>query len=288
MLTVRRLQRTIARETEVRGVGFILGSDVALRFLPARADSGIVFIRTDLPGRPSVRAGIDHVIPRQRRTTIRNGEAVVEMVEHVMAALAGLRIDNCQIEIDAPETPGCDGSSLAFVEALAAAGTIEQDRFKPSLLIERPITVRDGSAVLTAYPGGGSGLVLAYQLDYRSTPIGVQSYFVDVTPETFSAELAPCRTFLLEAEALALRQSGIGTRASETDLLVFGPAGPIHNALRYPDECVRHKILDMIGDLALLEMDLVGQIVADRSGHQLNAELVRLLAEAVDADRSAA
>src|SRR6202023_964774 len=99
---------TIARETEVRGVGFIQGSDVALRFRPAAADTGVVFVRTDLAGHPAVRARIANVIPRQRRTTIQQGEAVVEMVEHVMAALAGLRIDNCRIEIDAPDTPGCD------------------------------------------------------------------------------------------------------------------------------------------------------------------------------------
>ena len=132
MHTARRLQRTIARETEVRGVGFIQGSDVALRFRPAAADTGVVFVRTDLPGRPAVRARIANVIPRQRRTTIQQGEAVVEMVEHVMAALAGLRVDNCRIEIDAPETPGCDGSSRAFCEAIAAAGTVELDRDRAS------------------------------------------------------------------------------------------------------------------------------------------------------------
>ncbi len=116
MLTAKRSTRTIARETEVRGVGFIHGRDVALRFRPAEADTGVVFVRTDLPGRPAVRAHIRYVVPRQRRTTIQHGEATVEMVEHVLAALAGLQIDNCLIEIDAPETPGCDGSSQAFVD----------------------------------------------------------------------------------------------------------------------------------------------------------------------------
>jgi UDP-3-O-[3-hydroxymyristoyl] N-acetylglucosamine deacetylase/3-hydroxyacyl-[acyl-carrier-protein] dehydratase len=283
MLTARRLQRTIARETEVRGVGFFHGCDVALRFRPAEADTGVVFVRTDLPERPAVRAHIRHVIPRQRRTTIQDGAATVEMVEHVLAALAGLRIDNCVIDIDAPETPGLDGSSQAFVEALHEAGTVELDRERETLVIDRPVTVREGRATLTAHPGDGESLVLGYHLDYgRHTPIGAQSYFLDVSPESFRQELAPSRTFLLESEAFALRQAGIGSRASEADLLIFGPSGPIGNALRYPDECVRHKILDMVGDLALLARDIRGHVVAHRSGHQLNAALVRKLLEAVE------
>jgi UDP-3-O-[3-hydroxymyristoyl] N-acetylglucosamine deacetylase/3-hydroxyacyl-[acyl-carrier-protein] dehydratase len=286
MLTARRLQRTIARETELRGVGFIHGTDVTMRFRPASADRGVVFVRTDLPERPAVRAHIRHVIPRQRRTTIQQGAASVEMIEHVMAALAGLRIDNCTIEIDAPETPGCDGSSRAFVEALGEAGTVELDRERETLVIDRPVAVREGTAVLAAHPGGGEGLVLGYHLDYgRDSPIGVQSFFVDVSPESFREELAPSRTFLLEAEARALRAAGIGTRATPSDLLIFGEQGVIDNQLRYPDECVRHKILDMVGDLALLDKDLSGHVVAHRSGHQLNAELVRKLIEAVERER---
>jgi UDP-3-O-[3-hydroxymyristoyl] N-acetylglucosamine deacetylase/3-hydroxyacyl-[acyl-carrier-protein] dehydratase len=283
MLTAKRLQRTIARETELRGVGFIHGSDVTMRFRPAGADRGVVFVRTDLPERPGVRAHIRNVIPRQRRTTIQQGAASVEMIEHVMAALAGLRIDNCTVEIDAPETPGCDGSSRAFVEALSAAGTVELDRVRETLVIDRPVAVREGSAVLAAHPGAGENLVLGYHLDYgRTSPIGAQSFFVNISPETFRDELATSRTFLLEAEAQALRAAGIGARATHSDLLIFGADGVIDNVLRYPDECVRHKILDMLGDLALLDMDLIGHVVAHRSGHQLNAELVRKLVAACE------
>jgi UDP-3-O-[3-hydroxymyristoyl] N-acetylglucosamine deacetylase/3-hydroxyacyl-[acyl-carrier-protein] dehydratase len=286
MLMARRSQRTIAREAEVRGVGFFQGADVAMRFRPAEADTGRVFIRTDLPERPAVPAHIVHVIPRQRRTTLQRGEATVEMVEHVLAALAGLNIDNCLIEIDAPETPGCDGSSRAFVEALSGAGIVEQSRPRDVLFIDRPITVREGRAVLAAHPGDGSSLVLAYHLDYgRQTPIGAQSLFLDISPESFARELAPSRTFLLEDEARALHRAGIGSRTTTSDLLIFGADGPIDNHLRYPDECVRHKMLDMLGDLALLSADLRGHVVAHRSGHQLNAELVRKLLEAVDRSR---
>jgi UDP-3-O-[3-hydroxymyristoyl] N-acetylglucosamine deacetylase/3-hydroxyacyl-[acyl-carrier-protein] dehydratase len=223
------------------------------------------------------------VIPRQRRTTIRHGEAVVEMVEHVMAALAGLRIDNCYIHIDGPETPGCDGSSLAFVEALAEAGVVEQNRTRETLAIDKPLTVREGNSTVTAHPGEANRLVLGYHLDYGAdTPIGAQSLFLDIEPDSFRGELASSRTFLLAAEAAALRQAGIGRRTTESDLLIFGPEGPINNELRYPDECVRHKMLDMVGDLALLGKDLAGHVVAHRSGHQLNVELVRGLLRAAE------
>lgn len=287
MVIARRLQRTIASRTEVRGIGFIHGSDVTLRFRPAGADSGIIFIRADLPGRPMVHAHIRNVIPSQRRTTIRDGEALVEMIEHVMAALAGLRIDNCAIEIDAPETPGCDGSSLVFTEALQAAGIVELDRLRESLVIERAITVRDGLGVLTALPRGGDGLALSYHLDYGpESSIVAQDRTLDLDPLSFAAVLAPCRTFLLQTEAESLRQAGIGRRTTEADLLIFGPEGVIGNTLRFDDECARHKILDMVGDLALLGMDIVGAVEASRSGHRLNAALVRELVETRD-DRGA-
>jgi UDP-3-O-[3-hydroxymyristoyl] N-acetylglucosamine deacetylase/3-hydroxyacyl-[acyl-carrier-protein] dehydratase len=284
MLSARRKQRTIGKEVVSRGVSFLSGVDVALRFRPATAETGLVFVRTDLAGQPAVPALVRHVVPRQRRTTLQNGDAVVEMVEHVLAALAGLHVDNCVIEIDAAETPGCDGSSQPFVEAIQSAGIVEQSAPRQVLAIDRPIAIRDGRSTLAALPGDGGHLSLSYNLDYgRQSPIGSQSFFLDVTPETFRADLAPCRTFLLSEEAVALRQAGIGTRTAPTDLLVFGPEGPIDNSLRFPDECARHKMLDMVGDLALLGKDLAGQIIAYRSGHQHNAELVRRLLEAAEA-----
>ena len=284
MLIARRLQRTIAATAEVQGIGFIFGSDVRLRFKPADADAGVVFVRVDLPGRPSVRAHVHNVIPSQRRTTIRDGAAVVEMIEHVMAALAGLRIDNCEIEIDAPETPGCDGSSLTFTQALQAAGAVTLDRPRLALRIERSFTVRDGSAVLTARPGAGDGFVPTYHLDYGpASPIVAQSLTLDLNPTSFVEELAPCRTFLLQSEAEALREAGIGLRTTTADLLIFGPNGVIGNTLRFADECARHKMLDLVGDLALLELDVIGEVEANRSGHTLNAALAHALVATLSA-----
>ncbi|MGE3821294.1 MAG: UDP-3-O-acyl-N-acetylglucosamine deacetylase [Isosphaeraceae bacterium] len=278
MSSQSRPQRTIASDTEVRGVGFFHGSDVTLRFRPAEPDTGVVFQRTDLPGRPRVLAHVAHVVPTPRRTTIRQGDARVEMVEHVMAGLAGLHVDNCLVEIDAPEAPGCDGSSQPYVEAIEAVGTLEQDRARPVLVIDRPVSVQEGGSVLTAYPSAVPGFGLGYHLDYGAdNPIGRQSYFVEVNPRSFIEELAPSRTFVTESEARALREAGIGTRTTEADVLIFGKEGVLGNALRYADECVRHKILDMVGDLALLGKDLQGHVVAHRSGHSLNAALARAL-----------
>ena len=279
MTTASRPQRTIAREAGVRGISFLGGRDVQVRFRPADAGSGIVFVRSDLPDAPSVPAHVRYTLPRQRRTTIERGPAIVEMVEHVMAAMAGLRVDNCTVEIDGPETPGCDGSSRAFTEALHEAGIVEQGATREVLVIDRPITVREGDAILTAHPGDPGRLVLSYNLDYGPTPIGRQSFFVDVTPESFRSDLSASRTFLLEAEADSLRNAGIGSRTTERDLLIFGPDGVIGNELRYRDECARHKVLDLLGDLALTGVDLAGHVVAHRSGHQLNAAMARKLLE---------
>jgi UDP-3-O-[3-hydroxymyristoyl] N-acetylglucosamine deacetylase / 3-hydroxyacyl-[acyl-carrier-protein] dehydratase len=278
MSIVSRPQRTIAREAVVRGISFLSGLDVVLCFRPAVVGSGIVFLRSDLADQPIVPALVKHVLPRQRRTTIQRGPAIVEMVEHVMAALAGLRVDNCVVEIDGPETPGCDGSSRAFTEALLEAGIVDQDAPREILVIDRPLTVREGDSVLTAFPGETGRLVLSYQLDYGpNTSIGRQSFFLDVVPESFRNELSASRTFLLEAEVEGLRKAGIGSRTTERDLLIFGPEGVIGNELRFRDECARHKTLDLLGDLALVGKDLAGHVVAHRSGHQLNAELARKL-----------
>jgi UDP-3-O-[3-hydroxymyristoyl] N-acetylglucosamine deacetylase/3-hydroxyacyl-[acyl-carrier-protein] dehydratase len=257
-----------------------------MQFQPAEPDTGIVFERSDLADRPAIPARIAHVVPSQRRTTVQNGTAQVEMIEHVMAALAGMRIDNCRIEIDAPECPGCDGSSSPFVEALATAGTVEQDRPRQALVVERSFTVREGDAIMAAHPGSADGLMLSYHLDYGpDSVITSQSFLIDVNPLSFRRDLAGCRTFLLESEAQALRAAGIGARATPADVLIFGRDGVIDNTLRFPDECARHKVLDMVGDLALLGMDLQGFVVAHRSGHHTNATLVRRLLQSLEKEK---
>jgi UDP-3-O-acyl N-acetylglucosamine deacetylase len=275
-----RLQRTISRPVEVHGVGFLTGSAVRLRFLPAPPSTGVVFVRSDLPGRPTLPAHVSQVTGTQRRTTLGHSPVQVSLVEHVLAALAGMRIDNCLIDLNAPEPPGLDGSARGFSQALVSAGQVVQAARRSIWAVEESITVRAGSASLTLHPpvDDHPALTLTYFLDYGPTaPIGRQLYTGELSPGLFLQDLASARTFLLESEADELRRQGLGKRTTAADLLVFGPRGVIDNELRHANEPSRHKILDMVGDLSLVGADLCGHVVACRSGHPLNVELAGVL-----------
>lgn len=288
-----RYQRTLARPAQVQGVGFLTGAVVRLRFLPAGPSTGVVFVRTDLSPPARVSARIDQVTGTQRRTVLGRGSAQIGLVEHVLAALAGLRIDNCVIELDAPEPPGLDGSARQFVDLLSEAGAVLQPARREVWSAEAPVVVAQGGATLALHPAGAGELKISYTLDYgNASPIGTQTHTQVITPEQFDSELAGCRTFILEEEAAELRRQGLGARTTAADLLVFGKNGPIDNRLRFANEPARHKVLDLVGDLALLGHDLRGHLVAYRSGHALNVELVRALARQMNgngtADRAAA
>jgi UDP-3-O-acyl N-acetylglucosamine deacetylase len=280
-----RPQRTIARPVEVQGIGFVTGADVRLRFRPAPPSQGIVFVRTDLRRPVMIPAQIGAVSGTDRRTTLGQPPAQVGLVEHVLAALAGLRIDNCLVELNAPEAPGMDGSARAFVEALCSAGIVLQAARRPVWCVDRPVSVAQGRATLTLHPGAENELKISYLLDYGpGSPVGWQVHTATITPENFLNQLAVCRTFLLESEAAELRRQGLGARTTPADLVVFGARGPLANRLHFADEPARHKILDLVGDLALLGHDLRGHVVAYRSGHALNVELVRTLCRAMGAN----
>ena len=277
-----RPQNTIAATALVEGVGFLTGADVTLRFHPAGENHGILFRRSDLPGAPCVPATIAHTVPRARRTAIACGDAVIEMTEHVLAALAGLQIDNCLVEINAPEPPGCDGSSLWFAEALLEAGIVEQAAPRRLFAVGAQACVEsdDCSAAMAVGPIGRPSLSISYDLDYGpESPIPVQSLTIEVDPKSFLKELAFSRTFVLDSEVAALKAQGYGSRVTPKDLLVVARNGIIDNELRAADEFVRHKVLDCVGDFALLGCDLHGRFKARRSGHQLNRAIIRWISE---------
>ncbi len=277
-LHVPRKQRTLAKAAVVDGFGYWSGKDVHVEFRPAPEDTGVVFVREDQPKQVKIRAVVANRVETPRRTTLRSGGASVEMVEHIMAALGGLRVDNCEVAVNAAEMPGCDGSSLPFVEAIMAAGFVEQKAVRPTLFVREVTRLGNDESWIEARPGAAAGLSVKFHLDYgSSTAIGRQTLTLPVTPDSFRRELAPARTFMLKSEADWLLAQGLGARATLKDLLVFDAEGPIDNELRFRDECVRHKTLDLIGDLALAGCDLVGHFVAFRSGHRLNAEMVRVL-----------
>lgn len=279
-IVATRPQRTLAQEAVLEGIGLVTGARVRVRFCPAPADVGIVFRRCDLPDTPVIPARVSAAIGTQRRTTLGSPTHGVTLVEHLLAALHGLRIDNCRVELDGPEPPGLDGSAAAYVDTLMRAGSVLQDRPRRIWAVAQPLTVALDGATLTLHPpaDGSTELRLSYLLDYGAyAPIPRQRFSCELKPADFAHEVAACRTFVTVHEAHRLRQQGIGLHLRTADILVFGPHGPMDNHLRYADEPARHKVLDLVGDLALFGEDLAGHLVAYRSGHTLNVELVRCL-----------
>jgi UDP-3-O-acyl N-acetylglucosamine deacetylase len=282
-MSVARRQRTLARPVSVTGFGYFSGRDIRVEFWPAAEHAGITFVRHDLGAAARIPADAALRIDQPRRTTLELNGVRVEMVEHVLAALAGMRLDNCEVWVDAAEMPGCDGSSKAFVEALDAGGIVEQRSPVRQIVVGRNVRVGDEESWVEAQPPRSAGLSISYELDYgENSAIGRQLFTLDLTPDSFRRELAACRTFIPQEAAEAILAQGIGKRVSMRDLLVFGPNGPIDNTLRFPDECVRHKLLDVVGDLALTGCEIIGHVVGYRCGHHLNAELARRLLEQIE------
>jgi UDP-3-O-acyl N-acetylglucosamine deacetylase len=280
-----RHQRTLAAPLEIEGVGIVTGARVRIRLLPAPMNSGLVFRRVDEPTAVAFPARTHFVTGTQRRTTLGPPSQGVTLVEHLLSTLAGLRVDNCCIEISGAEPPGLDGSAFGYVAAVVNAGTVEQPARRPIWTTFEPVTVSAAGATITLHPAAEAAeLRISYLLDYGA--FGViprQTCTIDVNPAEFIREISRCRTFVTEAEARALRAQGVGKHLGPGDLLVFGSRGVIDNQLRFANEPARHKILDLIGDLALCGFDLAGHLVAYRSGHALNVELARRLTALAEA-----
>ena len=265
----------------MRGRGMFGGKEAKVLFRPAPADSGITFIRTDAPEPVRISATASNLAERSRRTTIKKGSFSVETIEHCMAAVSALEIDNIIVEVNGPELPAMDCSCTEYFKTLKRTGLVEQNVSRKEYIIRKPITITAGDTSIYALPHSDDGLSLTYDLDYGGhTGIGRQIFSCQLTPESFERNIAPARTFLLEAEAKQFQARGIGTHIGPRDLLVINSDGPIKNSYRFPNECVRHKIADLIGDLALVGRALKGRIVAYKSGHTLNQQLVRKLYEA--------
>ncbi|HBN74604.1 MAG TPA: UDP-3-O-[3-hydroxymyristoyl] N-acetylglucosamine deacetylase [Planctomycetaceae bacterium] len=276
-----RYQQTISKTTSVQGFGLFTNADVTVTFLPAEENTGIVFERIDLPGHPQIPADIEFIAAEERRTKLVDGPASVEMIEHVMAALAGLQIDNCRIQVNSPELPGCDGSALPYAAALLDGQPISQSAKRNIIVINEENTVEEGDAVISTAPYF-SGLRISYDLNYGlNSCILPQLADFSITPETFVTKIAAARTFVLEQEIEYLQRQGYGQKVTTADLLVYGENGPVGNSLRAHNECARHKLLDCLGDLALCGCDVQGHIRAFRSGHRHNHQLARRLKQMV-------
>jgi len=276
-----KLQKTIKSEGRMRGRGLFGGKEAKVLFRPAPVDSGIAFTRTDVPEPVRISAVASNLAERSRRTTLKKGSVSIETIEHCMAAMNALEIDNITVEVNGPELPASDCSCSEYFKLLRRAGLVEQNVSRKEYVIDKPITVTGGDTCIYALPYSEDGLSITYDLDYGGhTGIGRQIFSCRLTPESFERHLAPARTFLLEAEAKQFQARGMGAHVSPRDILIINSDGPIKNSYRFPNECVRHKIVDLIGDLALVGRAIKGRIVAYKSGHTLNQQLSRKLCEA--------
>jgi len=269
-------QKTIQQDIVLDGHGLHTGSAVTVRLKPAPVNHGVVFKRTDLPGSPTIVPAVENISidgSVARCTTIGKAPAVVHTVEHFMATLYGLGIDNLLVELKGEELPGFDGSSLEFVRALKKAGIVEQEAERKYIVIREPIAVNRGGSSLLIVPY--EGFKISYSLNYDHPLLKSQFVSMDFKDDMFEKELAPCRTFCLEEEAQQLLSSGLGKGANYENTLVVGKDGVIKNKTRFDDEFARHKVLDLLGDLYLLGRPLRGEVFAVKSGHRLNIELLQ-------------
>ena len=268
-------RRTIARPTTLEGVGLHLGVPCRLTFRPAPSGDGIRFVRTDRPGTPTIRAVVEHAVLTERRTQLGNGDDAIHTVEHVLAAVAGAELDDVTIELDGPEPPIMDGSAAAFVEAIATAGATAQLGRAEYLTLRSSVRVVDGDSIYEAHPC--DTLDLSVSIEFPHPLIGRQECRYAVTPDVFAREIAPARTFGFVREVDALRSRGLIRGGTTDNAIVLDAESVVENTLRWPDEFVRHKALDCVGDLALAGRRVRARVVAHKPSHRGTILLVREL-----------
>jgi UDP-3-O-[3-hydroxymyristoyl] N-acetylglucosamine deacetylase/3-hydroxyacyl-[acyl-carrier-protein] dehydratase len=272
-------QKTISKSVSVKGIGVHSGETATLTLIPGETGSGILFRRTDLRGKPEIPVDLDHVCGTDLGTNLGEGEAKVMTVEHVMAALAARGIDNVVLELSGPEPPILDGSFQGYLELLDQAGISPQDAERSRLEIEAPVTVKlESGEFYVAAPG--EGLRISATIEFDHPTIGRQFGTFFFGEESFSREIAPARTFGFLTDADALHARGLARGASLDNTVVLNEEGVMNDALRFPDEFLRHKVGDIVGDLALLGAGLDLHIVAERPSHRGNVELAKALKRA--------
>jgi UDP-3-O-[3-hydroxymyristoyl] N-acetylglucosamine deacetylase len=269
-------QNTIAKAVTYTGIGLHSGLEVCITLKPAPVDTGIVFIRVDLEGKPQIAATSDNVTSTIRATTIGNEEVKVFTIEHLLSALHALCIDNCFIEINAEEPPVADGSSLIFFELIQSAGVEAQTKLREEIIIDKVYRIDDGERFIMILPYDGFRVSFTSLNPHKL--IGIQYGDYDMEQETYYKEIAPARTIAYEAEIDALKKMGLGLGGTFENVIVYNDEGWL-NKLRFEDELVRHKILDVVGDLRLAGI-VRGHVIAVKSGHELNAQLAKKITAA--------
>lgn len=294
-------QRTAKQDSSITGAGLHTGNECKMTFKPAPPDTGIRFVRTDLPNKPWVQADIDHVVDISRGTTLQDGEAKVHTVEHVLAAIAGLQIDNLLVELDNNEPPVTDGSARPYVDKLLEAGIVDQDADKVYLEIDTPMAYSEPERGVDVVVTPSDDMRITFMIDYKNPALGTQYTTLVNLAEEFVEEFAPARTFCFLSEVEQLKAAGLIKGGGLHNAIVIydgdggqievdrirkaldlkdeafvGKTGIINDIpLRFPNEPVRHKALDLLGDLALIGVPFKGHVMAARSGHKANVALAR-------------
>ena len=266
-------QTTLAQAVAYTGIGLHSGREVHMELRPAAAGTGIVFVRTDLDGEPRVHATADHVTSTLRATTIEEDGVKFFTIEHLMSALHALRIDNCEVRLDSEEPPVADGASLAFFDLIEQAGIAELDAPREEIVIDRVYRIDDDKNERFVMVVPYDGFRVSFTSVNPHKLIGIQYENFEVTPETYKKEIAPARTIAYEKEIAQLRAMGLGLGGSIENVIVYNDEGWL-NPLHFEDELVRHKIVDVIGDLRLAGI-IRGHVIAAASGHALNTALAK-------------
>ncbi len=274
-------RQTLASRRHFSGKGVHTGREVRLDLVPAEAGTGIVFVRTDTGG-VEIPATLEHAGPSFYATVLERDGARVSTIEHLMAALYALQVDDLRVELDGPEVPILDGSSRPFVDGILAAGRVKLPAVRQYLTIVRPLSVAHEEKTISVHPH--PEYRVTYAIDFDHPSLGYQELTASLwSAQAFAEKLAPARTFAFEHEVEALRKAGLGLGGSLDNCVVLGKDGPLNPPLRFPDEFVRHKMLDLTGDLSLLGYPMRGHVVAYRAGHDLHGRLARKIRESPDA-----
>lgn len=276
-----RAQNTLAREVVMDGIGLFSGIKIRMKFIPAPPNTGIVFRRVDLSDSPTFRANYDSLAGTPRCTNLGNSKVLIQSVEHVLSALYANEIDNLIIELDGPEIPAVDGSSLVFIDLIEKAGMVHQGSTVCVHQLQEPVYWSKEDVHLVALPS--HEFRISYTLNYQGHPLLDSQYFSCVIdPITYKTQIAPSRTFSLYEEIIAFLDKGLIKGGSlDSGVVIKGQQVMNAEGLRYPNEMVRHKILDLLGDLALSELRVKAHIIAIKSGHFSNTEFGKKLKQKV-------
>ncbi|SPQ00531.1 UDP-3-O-(3-hydroxymyristoyl) N-acetylglucosamine deacetylase [Candidatus Sulfobium mesophilum] len=275
-----RSQRTIKNEVSFEGIGLHTGRHAKVTLRPAARDTGITFIRSDK--NTVIKAHVGAVIDTAFATTIGHDGVKIRTVEHIMAALAGLGIDNIFVDVEGPEIPILDGSSTELISIILKAGIAKQGKKRPYIRIKRPVVFDDGNSKVAALPYEGRRFT--YSIFFNHYGFGEQRLSIEINEETFAREIAPARTFGFLKDIEYLRTNGLAKGGSLENAIILGEKGVLNSSgLRFKDEFVRHKVLDSVGDLAILGFPIYGHIVANRSGHSANIKFLKKLLASPDA-----